>query len=309
MRFSALKRMLATKAMNQFELKPMHTCSFETALQVWNEGFKGYFVDMTLTLDKLLDRLTASRVSAEHSLIAFDGEQPVGFLFNSIQVTGDKKLAWNGGTGVAPDYRGKGVGKELVKATIDIYKANSVDLASLEAISTNHSAINLYKRFGYEVIDELTYVQTSDPQFADRSSAVQYQVINGHPSSVGRLNFYRELSPWQCQWQLVALRGGEAIVVVESDKTPIGYALFEKRFDEVGSVTRIALFQCEVAPGRIDEKEVAQLMLQRVFSDEQLECQRTTVNFPKSNTVVIELLKQAGFNTFIEQVHMIKEAP
>lgn len=289
--------------MNQLELKPMHTCSFETALQVWNEGFKGYFVDMTLTLDKLLDRLTASRVSPEYSLIAFDGEQPVGFLFNSIQVTGDKKLAWNGGTGVIPDYRGKGVGKELVKATIDVYKANSVDLASLEAITTNHSAINLYKRFGYEVIDELTYLQTTEPRFTS-PAVTGYEVVNVHPSAVGRLGFYRELSPWQCQWPSLALRGGEAIVAFDSGKTPIAYALFEKRYDEKGAVTRIALFQCEVVSGRSDEEAVAQLMLQRVFRDEELRCQRTTVNFPKSNTVVIELLEKAGFNTFIEQLHM-----
>ncbi len=302
MRFSALKRMLATKAMNHVELKPMHTCSFETALEVWNEGFQGYFVEMTLTLDRLLDRLTASRVSPELSLIAFDGDRPVGFLFNAIQVIGDKKFAWNGGTGVIPDYRGKGVGKELVKETIDLYRAHDVDIASLEAISTNYSAIKLYQRFGYEVIDELTYLQSTEPTFGPE--ATRYEVVNTHPTAVSQLKFYRKLSPWQCQWQSLALRGGEAIVVFDSNQTPLGYALYEKRFDEKGNVTRIALFQCEVASGRSDEKQVAQLMLQRVFRNEELKCQRTTVNFPKSNAVVIDLLNDAGFKTFIEQLQM-----
>ena len=289
--------------MNQLELKPMHTCSFETALQVWNEGFQGYFVDMSLTLDKLLDRLTASRISPEHSLVAMDGARPVGFLFNAIQLIGDKKISWNGGTGVIPEYRGKGVGKALVQATIDIYKANNVDVASLEVISTNHSAVNLYKRFGYEVIDELNYLQTTEPQFTEGATA--YDVVSVYPSAVGRLPFYRELSPWQCQWQSLTLRGGEAIVVVDGDNTPIGYALFEKRFDEKGDLTRIALFQCEVASGQSDEKEAARSMLQRIFEHGELKCQRTTVNFPKSNVVVIDLLKDAGFTTFIEQLHMI----
>jgi GNAT superfamily N-acetyltransferase len=304
MRFSALKRMLETKAMNQLELKPMHTCSFETALEVWNEGFKGYFVDMTLTLDRLLDRLTASRVSPEHSLIAMDGDTPVGFLFNAIQVIGNKKFAWNGGTGVVPAYRGKGVGKELMKATMGIYEANNVAVASLEAISSNHSAINLYKRFGYEAIEELSYLQTTTPRLIE-AGTTRYEVVNVHPSAVGHLEFYRELSPWQCQWQSLALRGGEAIVVLERDNTPIGYALFEKRFDEKGNLTRIALFQCEVASGRSDEKEISELMLRRVFVEEEVKYQRTTVNFPKSNVVVIDLLKDAGFTTFIEQLHMI----
>ena len=303
MRFKALKRMLANKSMNQLEMKPMHTCSFETTLQVWNEGFKGYFVDMSLTLDKLLDRLTASRVSPEHSLIAMDCGKPVGFLFSAIGLIGDKKVSWNGGTGVIPEYRGKGVGKALVQATVDIYKEDNVDVASLEAISANHSAINLYKRFGYEVIDELTYLQTTEPHFSAGTTA--YDVVSAHPSAVGRLPFYRELSPWQSQWQTVALRGGEAIVIIDSNQTAIGYALFDRRYDEAGNIVRIGLFQCEVVPGRSDESEVAQLMMSRVFVNDGGRYQRTTVNLRKSNEVVVEILKDAGFTTFIEQLHMM----
>lgn len=292
--------------MNNLELKPMHTCSFETALEVWNAGFKGYVVDMTLTLDKLLDRLTANRVSPEHSLIAMDRDKPVGFLFNALQMIGDRKLAWNGGTGVIPEYRGKGVGKQLVQATIEIYRANNVGLASLEAISTNHAAINLYKRFGYEVVDELTYLQTTQPRF-NVGSSNQFQVLNVHPSSVGQLAFYREHAAWQCQWHVLASRSGEAIVVLDVDNVPIGYALSDRRYDETGNVTRIALFQCEVARSRSDEKEVTQLMLERVLGNVELQCQRTTINFPKSNTAVIGILRDAGFATLIEQLHMIKQ--
>ena len=291
--------------MEEPKLKRMSECTLQTALEVWNEGFKGYFVDMTLTLDKLLLRLTTSRVSPEHSLIAIIGDKPVGFLCNAMQVIGEKKFAWNGGTGVIPEYRGKGVGKALVEATIEIYKANSVDVALLEAISTNFSAISLYKRFGYEVFEELTYLQSDEPVVIKSTSA--YEVRDVPPSAAGTLEFYRELSPWQCQWQTLALTGGEAIVVLDVDRRPIGYALFERRYDELGKIARIALFQCEVAPGRSDEREVAKLMLMRIFGDEGDKCQRTTVNFPKSNEVVVEILESAGFTTFIEQVHMMRK--
>src|SRR5512138_2804420 len=138
------------------EIKRMHTCSFQTALDVWNKGFQGYFVDMTISLDVFMKRLSSEGISLKHSLIAFHEGAPVGFLLNGFRTVGDKKIAWNGGTGVVPNMRGKGVGRVLVGAALELYQAESVNVATLEAICGNKSAIALYTNNGYQVIDELT---------------------------------------------------------------------------------------------------------------------------------------------------------
>ena len=138
----------------------MNTCSFQTAHEAWNAGFKGYFVDLTLPLDRFLQRLSFENISLEHSLIAFEQNKPVGFLLNAFRISRDEKIAWNGGTGVAPDMRGKGVGKALVAAAIEVYKGESVYMTFLEAIQGNDSAIALYKHNGYHVFDKLTNLQT-----------------------------------------------------------------------------------------------------------------------------------------------------
>ena len=286
-----------------FEIKRMNNCSFQTAHEVWNAGFKGYFVDLTLPLDRFVQRLSYENISLAHSLIAFDGKRPIGFLLNASRASRDKKIAWNGGTGVAPDMRGKGVGKALVAAAIEVYKSESVDMAFLEAIQGNDSAVALYKNHGYGVFDELTNLRADKPtRFLNTQSS--YIVQQVHPATVASLDFYYERSAWQTQWQSLASTCGEAIIVRDGDSLPVAYALFRKKFDEQGKLLSIALCQCELAPERDDGDAIVSVVLENVFAAG--EYRRTTYNFRKSNRLVIDKLLDAGFITYIEQVHMMK---
>ena len=286
------------------EIRRMNTCSFQTAHEVWNAGFKGYFVDLTLPLDRFLQRLNYENISLEHSLIAFDQNRPVGFLLNAFRVSRDRKIAWNGGTGVAPDMRGKGVGKALVAAAIEVYKSESVDMALLEAIRGNDSAIALYKQNGYHVFDELTNLQT-DKSTRFTSTPSTYVVEEVHPAIVGVLDFYCERSAWQTQWQSLASTCGEGVIVRDDDGLPGAYALFRRKFDDQGKLLGIALCQCELAPQRTDGDAIISIVLDKVFPAG--EYRRTTYNFRKSNTLIIEKLLNAGFTTYVEQVHMLKD--
>jgi ribosomal protein S18 acetylase RimI-like enzyme len=294
--------------MENLQLKRLSTCSFQTALEVWNEGFQGYFVDMTLSLDKFLARMSSEAISLEHSLVAFAQDKPVGFLLNGIRNDEGKKIAWNGGTGVIPSFRGQGVGKFLVNAAIDLYVSEAVDVATLEAISNNDIAIGLYKQCGYEIADELTFLQSDDPS-ADclsQTDSVSYSVDSVAPAVVGSLSFYSDLSAWQTQWQSLALSCGDALIVRDSAGGAVGYALFKTKFDNGGSPSNIALYQCEVAPNRDDFENIAAAMLRRVFFSEPGKYRRTTYNFRKSNKLVIDMLMKSGFATFIEQVLMLR---
>lgn len=51
------------------EIRRLNTCTFDEALQIWNEGFEGYLVDMTRSLDAYIARFHNDGLSAEHSLL------------------------------------------------------------------------------------------------------------------------------------------------------------------------------------------------------------------------------------------------
>jgi ribosomal protein S18 acetylase RimI-like enzyme len=293
---------------SEFEIRRLSACSFDDAVKVWNEGFQGYFVDMTLSLDRYLSRLQREGLSPELSLLAFSEGTPAGFLLNGIRTNPGPKVAWNGGTGVSPQFRGRGVGKALMRATVDLYKELGIQVATLEAISENKSAISLYQQFGYEVVDHLVFLnhegELNERAFRQPNSQT-YSTAQVAPYVVGELEFYQESAPWQGHWQSLLRHNGEALVVSNADGAAVGYALYKKKRDEKGMITEIALHQCVAIPGA-DTEAIIGCALQSLYAPLDLECKRSTYNFSKSNEAVLTMLTEAGFTSFIEQVHMVR---
>ena len=52
---------------------------------------------------------------------------------------------------VHTDYRGQGIGNAIVKSLIKIAKENNAIRMTLEVRTTNTAAIDLYKKYGFEV--------------------------------------------------------------------------------------------------------------------------------------------------------------
>jgi ribosomal protein S18 acetylase RimI-like enzyme len=290
------------------EIRRLSACSFDDAVKIWNEGFQGYFVDMRLSLNRYLSRLQREGLSPEFSLMAFSDGTPAGFLLNGIRTNPGPKVAWNGGTGVSPQFRGRGLGKALMRATVDLYKELGVQVATLEAISENKSAISLYQQFGYEVVDRLVFLnhegELNERTFRQPNSQA-YSAAQVAPYLVGELEFYQELAPWQGHWQSLIRQSGEALVVSSADSAAVGYALYKKKRDDQEKITEIALHQCVAIPGA-DTEAIIGCALRSVYAPLELECKRSTYNFTKSNEAVITMLMEAGFTSFIEQVHMVR---
>lgn len=296
---------------SEFEIRRLSACSFDDAVKIWNEGFQGYFVDMTLSLDRYLSRLQREGLSPEFSLMAFCDGTPAGFLLNGIRTNPWPKVAWNGGTGVSPQFRGRGLGKALMRATVDLYKELGIQVATLEAISENKSAISLYQQFGYEVVDRLVFFnhqgELNERAFPELNSQT-YSTAQVAPYLVGQLEFYQASAPWQGHWQSLIRQNGEALIVSDADGAAVGYALYKKKRDEQGRITEIALHQCVAIPGA-DMEAIIGCALRSVYAPLKLECTRSTYNFSKSNEAVNRMLREAGFQSFIEQVHMVRTFP
>ena len=56
---------------------------------------------------------------------------------------------------VKPEYRRKGVGKMLLKKSIEAMIEQGVNELFLEVRVSNNAGVNLYKNFGYEIIKEI----------------------------------------------------------------------------------------------------------------------------------------------------------
>lgn len=289
------------------QIKRLSECTLEQALQAWNDGFKGYFIDATTTIDAFTARLGKEGLSPALSVVAFAGEQAIGLLLSGVRTINGKKVAWNGGTGVAPEFRSQGVGKLLVDAALKIYREEQVAIATLEAISQNEKAIALYQKMGYEVIDRLLFLQRDGalPETAfSTGNGRSYEIKRGLAQDVKTLPFYKGMSPWQTQWSSAA--SGESVIAFDCSGEAVGYSLFIRAFDDEGKLLRITLLQCEAKPDREDADDILRRLLQETNTPFEASVTRGTFNFPASNEKVCELLKEAGFEQKNEQVNMVR---
>ncbi len=56
------------------------------------------------------------------------------------------------GMGLLPEYRGKGLGGQLLEKTIEhAYSVNRIEKVELEVFGSNSGAIGLYKKYGFEL--------------------------------------------------------------------------------------------------------------------------------------------------------------
>ncbi|MEH7238245.1 GNAT family N-acetyltransferase [Bacillus sp. JJ1562] len=287
-------------------IKRLSECTLEDAVVAWNKGFEGYYFDMTTTADLFTRRLILEGLSPTLSVIAYDGDRPVGLILNGIRLINGKKVSWNGGTGVDPEYRGKGVGKKLIEAVLVIYEEEGVEIATLEAIKENETAISLYEKVGYKIIDELVHLQHTGQlsKEAFLSEKNQFTFIKGIPIDALQVPFYTAMVPWQTQWNNA--RDGELILTLDEDEAIVGYAIFKRLFNEEGELQSIILFQCEADPLHEQKEDIVRELLKMVFGQTSLHVARTVANMSVSNNILRDLLEKEGFNVKAEQVFMIK---
>ncbi|WP_217560014.1 GNAT family N-acetyltransferase [Paenibacillus sp. GbtcB18] len=297
-------------------IRKLSECTLDQAVQVWNAGFSGYLVDMTTNPDAFMTRQAYEQLSPQHSIVAFDGEQPVGFVLNGIRMAGGRTISWNGGTGVIPAYRGRGVGRKLIEASLDIYRKEGVDTATIEAFASNVPAIALYESVGYVTRDTLLVLRktggaagggpaegTGESRGAWGDAAGRYTLRHGTARDAGLLPFYPALGAWQVHW--ASLTAGESLTMFEDGK-PAGYALYKRVYDASGKLAGVTLYQCEASPDNRDPETVLRTLLETVL-DGYGEVSFSASHVPSSRTDLLRLLEEKGFQTVHELVWMTRD--
>ncbi|CAM2917051.1 GNAT family N-acetyltransferase [Paenibacillus sediminis] len=272
-------------------------------VDTWNKGFEGYYVNLNMTLSSMVSKCATEDIVLDASIIMYDDDVPIGFTLNGIREMNKQMIAWNGGTGIAPEYRGRGLGKPLLEESIKVYKELGVTFATLEAFLQNTPAIKLYKSCGYKTVDHLMYLVRKDESvsvpFSSEASLDLYDYKIGAPIDVHSLPFYNGSTPWQTQWQ--TLKSAQSLILL-ADGVEVGYALFKRAYNKDGELTAITLFQCEVAPDRNDRADIYLAILSHVYSGAP---NKTAFHLSKSSKQeLIDLLLSHQFVTQSEFVYM-----
>jgi ribosomal protein S18 acetylase RimI-like enzyme len=285
--------------------KQVSELTIDEMVALHNRGFEGYFVEINMTVEQFVARMGTEGLSPRLSVVAVWDGRPVGFVMNGMRQIGDQLVAWNGGTGVIPEFRRQGIGEEMMRHTLDLYIKEGVNIAMLEAITENIAAIGLYKKLGYEIIDTLLFVHREGAYEEEpflKGGEERFEVRQVPAERVRLLPFYRALAAWQCQWESIK-NGGEVLFAYEGERV-VGYAMARRSFDKEGNPWVTKLYHLAVDPQHGDGDAIRRKLLAAVYGDFRANYRRSTFNLSAQDSSLAQMLEEAGFTPYSGQVMM-----
>lgn len=99
-------------------------------------------------LDEFLDKMKKGTMAV---LVAFVDDKFIGIANVSRMERRSKHVA-SLGLSVKKEYRGEGIGKVMLKATLELGKGMGIRMVELSCFANNKSACSLYKSVGFEEV-------------------------------------------------------------------------------------------------------------------------------------------------------------
>ena len=132
-------------------VKKLENIEFDIIVDCFLRSFENYYVNVPTDKNYYKRRWEMAKVDYALSYGMFDGENLVGFIIHAIDDRNGKRIAFNTGTGVLPEYRGKRIVKSIYDFALPDLRINGIEKCALEVILENTKAIKAYQRIGFEM--------------------------------------------------------------------------------------------------------------------------------------------------------------
>jgi RimJ/RimL family protein N-acetyltransferase len=186
---------------------PASAFSLEALGDIFTRSFENYFYPGTMTAALLAARVRTEQLDLHRSLVMRLGDDVAGIALLGLR--GDR--AWCGGFGVVLPLRGRGLAAGLAAAMLDQARQAGARGCSLEVLTRNQPAINVYQRAGFRPVRDLQVLEWRRSQEPPVPHArADDQIVSLEPTTL--LAHFAGLHPVAAAWQrdLPALlaRGG-----------------------------------------------------------------------------------------------------
>ncbi len=133
------------------EFRNLQNSSLNEVVDALLAAFVNYFVEFPTDVNYWEKRFRLSRVRWDLSFGVFVEGRMIAFIINGVDFREGQKIAFNTGTGVLPDFRGKALVDRLYQFAYPHFQADGISHCQLEVIQENARAIAVYQRIGFSI--------------------------------------------------------------------------------------------------------------------------------------------------------------
>lgn len=145
-----------------YQYRTLENTSYRQLAECFCLAFSDYYFPMNLSPEQLREHLEQSGVDLKLSYGAFIEDNMVGFIFNSSSLYNGKKAAFDVGTAVVPEHRGKGVFHQMFQVMEPQLAQEHIDTYYLEVLQQNERAVRLYQKHGFSIEREYIVLRSGE---------------------------------------------------------------------------------------------------------------------------------------------------
>ena len=276
--------MLSYRLLNAADFPSLYEC-FLTA-------FSDYQVDMRMSEQQFAQRFTRDGVQLEISVGAFDHDRMIGFYMNSLGDWQGKRTAYDAGTGIVPDYRGRGVAQDLFAFLVSRLKERDVSEYLLEVLTSNERAVMLYRNLGFVEVRRLAVLRSMHAMEPLNDTAEVEMRLIEEPHWKLFQSFWDGYPSWQNSIAAVERIPNERVIVgAHVDGVCVGYGVV---FTPTANLMQLA-----VAPAH-RRKGIGSRILRALSAAETLKVN----NIDDELKGTLSFFEANGFKIVLEQFEM-----
>jgi ribosomal protein S18 acetylase RimI-like enzyme len=273
---------------------------FQQIAQTFDEAFADYYLKSTRKADEwLYDRAVKNAVEYDCSVGAFDGDRMVGFTLIGIDDWQGNPAAFDAGTGIVPDYRGRGLAQQMFDFAVPKLRERGVKKFLLEVLQVNEPAIKAYQKSGFKITRELDCLGLDRKSFRPDNTSSKALQIRSVPQA--QVPTYCDFADWQPSWEnsfAAVARIPDNVIINGAflDDQPVGLLAYYPLLNWIMSL---------VVSKEYRRQGIATALLTHFIENfDSHHAQINLVNVDRSDHGMLSFLEKMGFKLYTSQYEM-----
>jgi len=277
--------------------------NFDTVYGTFVKAFSDYQIKMEITKEQFREMNVRRGLSYELSAGAVDDRgKMVGLALNGADFWDKKLTAYDMGTGVVPEFRGKGVADGMFDFLIPKLRQSDVKQYLLEVIRSNQKAYNLYKKKGFRETRQFECFTAEVASLNLKSTIDAEDSISIKPMEKPEWSLFESFWEWRPSWQnsvnsVKRSQSRKVVLGAFKGSRCVGYGIIYSESGDIPQFTVKETFR----------RQGVGTLLMKALAREARRGRLAVVNVDSSSQVTLDFLTDLGFKNFAGQYEMVLE--